>query len=459
MIGTTLTLWFMRSERMDMADWLAMLDLDVLGRSIHDLIAELYPICRSLTGDGVRQTLRLVGRHVPIEIHEVPSGTPVFDWSVPKEWNIRDAYIKNGRGERIVDFRRSNLHVLSYSVPVHKRLRLKELREHLSTIPEHPDWVPYKTAYWNEDWGFCLSHRQFLDLSDDEIYEVLIDSSLADGHLTFGECTLAGKVPDEVLVSTHVCHPSLCNDNLSGIAVAAFLAATIKGLDRRLSYRFLFVPGTVGAITWLALNPGAISRIRHGVTLACLGDESPLAYKKSRRGIADVDRAFGHVLKQCGTNTEVLEFSPFGYDERQYCSPGLNLPVGCLMRAAHGYREKHTSADNLQFVRPASLAESFSKALAAFEILEKDRTYANRSPYGEPQLGRRGLYRATGGRAEPDISEDAIRWVLNLSDGTNSLLDITERSGLSFSAVRRAADDLERVELLSDIAGTGMHSS
>jgi aminopeptidase-like protein len=435
---------------MKLAEFTTLADPSDIGQAIHRFISQLYPICRSITGDGLRSTLRMIAEHIPLEIHEVPSGTQVFDWTVPKEWNIRDAYIENSRGERIVDFQTSNLHVLNYSVPVRARMRLQELREHLFTIPNHPDWIPYRTSYYNERWGFCVGHNQFLGLEDDE-YEVCIDASLSDGHLTYGEYNLKGQSQDEILVSCHACHPSLCNDNLSGVAIATLLARYLSGRSLRYSYTFLFLPGTIGSITWLALNEGRVQRIRHGLVLACLGDPGPSTYKKSRRGDAEIDRAVSHVLKHSRQEHEILEFSPYGYDERQYCSPAFNLPVGCLSRTPFGrFPEYHTSADNLDFVQPSALGDSFAKCVAVIEILENNKTYLSQNPKCEPQLGRRGLYGPLGGTGGAD-SEMAMLWVLNLSDGNHSLLDISDRSGLPFTAVRSAADLLVEHGLLKPL--------
>lgn len=424
-----------------------------VGEELHGFVADLYPICRSITGDGLRDTLRRIGTQVPVEIHEIPSGTQVFDWTVPREWNIRDAYVKDSVGERVIDFGASNLHVVGYSTPIRARMPLAELKEHLATIPEHPDWIPYRTSYYREAWGFCLSHNSLLGLEDGE-YEVCIDSTLEDGHLSYGEYYLPGERDDEVLISTHVCHPSLANDNLSGVAVATFLAQTLAEQPRRLSYRFLFVPGTIGAIAWLSANRSGVSRIKHGLVLTGVGDVGSPTYKRSRRGNADIDRAVEHVLRHSGSDYQVLDFSPYGYDERQYCSPGFDLPVGCFMRTPWGrYPEYHTSADDLDFVRAESLAESLEQVLAALSIVENDETYVNLNPYCEPQLGRRGLYGAVGGRKDESVRELALLWVLNLSDSRHSLLDIAERSGLEFAAVRAAADALHDGGLLEKTAG------
>jgi aminopeptidase-like protein len=421
------------------------------GEDIYRLIAELYPICRSITGNGVRETLRSVRNYIPLEIREVPTGTQVFDWTVPKEWNIKTAYIRDSQGQKVVDFEKSNLHVLNYSIPINKKLRLAELKTHLYSLPEHPAWIPYRTSYYKEDWGFCLADKQLQDLPDGE-YEVYIDSSLKDGHLTYGESYIKGGTDAEVLISTHVCHPSLANDNLSGVAVATFLAKHLRNLSLRNSYRFLFTPGTIGSITWLSLNETQVSRIRHGLVLACMGDAGNMTYKKSRRGDAAIDRAVVHVLKESGEPYEVLDFSPYGYDERQFCSPGFNLPVGCFMRTPHGkFPEYHTSADNLDFVRPQYMADSLTKLLEVIRILEGNQTYLNRNPKCEPQLGRRGLYGSIGGKADGKLAELAMLWILNLSDGRHSLLDIADQSGLNFDIIKQAADALEQHQLLTRI--------
>jgi len=418
------------------------------GQAMYRLISELYPICRSITGDGLRQTLRRLQEQIRLELSEVPTGTQVFDWTVPKEWNIRDAYVKNARGERVVDFEKSNLHVVNYSVPVNRRMPFAELKDHLFALPAHPDWIPYRTSYYKESWGFCISQRQLSTLKDAE-YEVCIDSTLEDGHLTYGEYFLPGEIRDEVLISCHTCHPSLCNDNLSGIALAASLARALAVAPRRYSYRFLFIPGTIGAITWLARNEDKIPHIKHGLVLTGVGDSGELHYKKSRRGNAEIDRAVAHVLHHSGQPHKILEFSPYGYDERQYCSPGINLPAGRLSRTPHGtFPEYHTSADNLEFVHPEKLGDALTACLTIFSLLENNLTYMNLNPKCEPQLGKRGLYRMVGGSADAGLSEMAMLWVLNQSDGKNSLLDIAERSGLSFDSIQKAARALEEHDLL-----------
>ncbi|HEY1802820.1 MAG TPA: DUF4910 domain-containing protein [Terriglobales bacterium] len=423
-------------------------DAAATGRELHRFATELYPICRSITGEGIRQTLRKIQEKIPLQLTEVPTGTAVLDWTVPKEWNIRDAYIKDANGNKVVDFKKCNLHVLNYSTRVHATLPLRELTGHLATLPDHPNWIPYRTSYYKESWGFCLSHNQMLALCEGD-YEICIDSTLEDGNLTYGECYIPGRSSEEVLISSHACHPSLANDNLSGIVVAAALAKLLMGCELRYSYRFVFAPGTIGAITWLAKNQESAGRVRHGLVLTGIGNADAFHYKKSRRGNAEIDRAAAHVLRHNSKSAEILEFSPYGYDERQYCSPGFNLPVGCLMRSVWGtFPEYHTSADNLDFIRPGELAESLRVCAAIVDVLENNQCYRNLSPYGEPQLGKRGLYRSTGGETI-GAEINAQLWVLNLSDGENSLLDIAERSEIPFATIFAAAERLQRGGLLS----------
>jgi aminopeptidase-like protein len=438
---------------MNIDDLMKCSSLTDVGKGMYRLMARLYPICRSITGNGFRETLNILKENIPLEIHEVPTGTEVFDWTVPKEWNIEDAYIKDSKGERIVDFRKSNLHVVSYSIPVREKLSLSELKQHLFTLPDHPDWIPYRTSYYKEDWGFCLSHNQLLALKDEE-YDVCIDASLEDGHLTYGEYYLPGQTEEEFLISCHACHPSLCNDNLSGIALATFVAKYLSSLSLRYSYRFLFIPGTIGSITWLALNEKRVSRIKHGLVVACVGDSGKITYKRSRQSEAEIDKAVIHVLKASANDYEIIDFYPYGYDERQYCSPGFNLPVGCLMRTPHGrYPEYHTSADNLNFVRVEKFEDSFSKYLSVLNIIENSKRYMNQNPKCEPQLGKRGLYGAIGGQKDGAINQLAMLWVLNLSDGDHTLLDISERSGLAYDTIRYAADMLVKYDLLKECKG------
>jgi aminopeptidase-like protein len=454
-----------------------------LGVELHDLVRRLYPVPRSLTGDGVRETLRVLQEWLAgvangpttaaaLRVHEVPSGSQAFDWTVPKEWNVREAWIKDPAGRKLADFAEHRLHLVGYSVPVRARMPLSELQEHLHSLPDRPDLVPYRTSYYAETWGFCLPHAQRAALPDGE-YEVLVDATLTDGALTYGELELPGaSAGEEVLLSAHVCHPQLANDNLSGLVVLAALARALAVLtpeQRRYTYRFVFVPGTIGAIVWLARNPDCARRVVHGLVAANLGGPGPCPdagsdagpgasasaggfhYKRSRRGNAAIDRAAQVAMRDLGEPLEVEDFVPFGYDERQYCSPGFDLPVGALTRTPWGrYPKYHTSADDLDLVRPEALAGSVRAYLAVFAALEGDRRYRNLQPYGEPQLGRRGLYRSLGGddRDAARARELALLWVLNQSDGERGLLDIAERSGLPMARLEEAARVLVEAGLL-----------
>jgi aminopeptidase-like protein len=414
-----------------------------IGAEIHALAAEIFPICRSITGAGVRETLGILRRQIPLAVHEVPSGTPVLDWTVPREWTIREAYIANADGERVVDFAVNNLHVLNYSAPMRARMSLAELKPHIFTLPDRPELIPYRTSYYAEAWGFSMAHSQLEGLPDGD-YDVVIDTALADGALTYGEYFHRGESAEEVLLSAHICHPSLANDNCSGLAVLTRLAARLSQRKTRLSYRFLFAPGTIGAITWLAGNRDAASRIRHGLVVSCLGDGGGPTYKKSRRGDAFIDRAMSHVLRHEAPQAAVLDFFPYGYDERQFCSPGFDLPVGSLQRSQFGtFPEYHTSADDLDFIRPEHLALSYRIVEAAIHVIETDGVYRNTQPFGEPQLGRRGLYQSA------PAQNMAMLWALNLSDGRHSLLDIAERAGLPFPLVAETARRLEEHGLLT----------
>ncbi|QKV76588.1 DUF4910 domain-containing protein [Amycolatopsis sp. Hca4] len=418
------------------------------GAELHALVERLYPICRSITGDGVRQTLDIIGEHIALERHEVSTGTAVLDWTIPQEWNIRDAYVAAPSGERVIDFQELNLHVVGYSVPVRRRMPLSELREHLHTLPDQPSWVPYRTSYYAPAWGFCLAQEKLDALPDGE-YDVVIDSTLADGSLTYAEHVVPGRVTDEVIVSCHVCHPSLANDNLAGIAVAISLAQQLASAQPHYTYRFLFMPGTIGSITWLARNSSRIEKVKHGLVLACAGDPGSLTYKKSRRDDAEIDRVMQHVLRS--REHRVVDFSPYGYDERQFCSPGFNLGVGSLTRTPYaGYPEYHTSADNPGFVSPAAMEDTLGALKDAFGVLDRNRRYVNLSPYGEPQLGKRGLYDSLGGRSDAKQAQMAMLWVLNLSDGEHSLLDIAERAGLPFDIVDVAARALHDAGLVKE---------
>lgn len=425
------------------------------GLELQALVERMYPLCRSITGDGVRATFDILGEYLPLTRHEVASGTAVFDWTVPNEWNIRDAWVKNAAGERVIDFRVSNLHVVSYSVPVHRKLSLGDLRPHLHTDSRDPDWVPYRTSYYNETWGFCLSERQLAAMPEGE-YEVCIDSELAPGHLSYAQCVLPGASEQEVLIYSHTCHPSLANDNLSGLAVCAALAQWLRNRERRYTYRFVFGPGTIGSITWLANNQESLAKIAHGLVLVLVGDDGAFTWKRSRSGNSEIDAVVETVLD--GVDHRVEDFFPYGYDERQFCSPGIDLPAGRLSRSANNcYPEYHSSADNLDLVKPANLEQSLRVACDVLELLDANVTWRNLAPYCEPQLGKRGLYRRTGGADVPD-RELGLLWLLNQADGKHSLLDVARRSGIHWRQLNSFARELEAAGLFAatdDTVATG----
>ncbi|MEO1515624.1 MAG: DUF4910 domain-containing protein [Bacteroidota bacterium] len=419
-----------------------------VGQKIYDLARRLYPICRSITGEGVRQSLRILQEYIPLEITEIQTGTKVFDWTVPKEWNIREAWIKGPNGQKIVDFAEHNLHLLNYSIPVHRQLSLEELQPHLHSLPAQPDLIPYRTSYYQENWGFCLPHRQYESLSPGN-YEVYIDSSLEEGQLTYGSLLVPGQVEEEWLFSTHICHPSLANDNLSGMGVLTHLAQALIDAKPYYSYRFLFIPGTIGAISWLAQNQEKWANIQGGLVTALLGDQGAFTYKRSRDGQAYIDKLLAHVLAQSGQPHQLQDFIPYGYDERQFCSPGVNLAMGHLGRTPYGqFPEYHTSADNLDFIQVSSLQQSYELFEQIIFVLEHDHRYQNLSPFGEPQLGKRGLYSAIGGDNDRKERQMAMLWILNLSDGQHSLLDIAQRAGIGFERIVEMAKVLEEHDLL-----------
>jgi aminopeptidase-like protein len=420
-----------------------------VGADLHAFAAQLYPICRSITGAGVRKTLELIGHRIELEWHEVPSGSKVFDWEVPLEWNIDDAFVSDADGRRVVDFNAHNLHILNYAEPVSTAITLEELKPRLYSDPAHEDWIPYRTSYYRRHWGFCMRHRDLARLRPGK-YQVVVDSSLKPGSLTYGECLLPGHSREEVLFFTHICHPSLANDNTSGMAIATELAAWVATAPRRYSYRFVFAPGTIGSLCWLKRNEHRLSRVRHGLVLGLLGDPAPLTYKRSRRGDCEVDRVVEYVTRAVDARSRVIAFEPYGYDERQLCSPGFNLPVGRLTRSVNdGYPEYHSSADDLSLISAGQLEQSLDACKQVVEVLEGNHHYINLMPKGEPRLGKRGLYGAVGGRSPAD-RERAMLWVLNQSDGSASLLDIAQRSGLGFPAISQVAGELARAALLRD---------
>jgi aminopeptidase-like protein len=405
---------------------------------LHGLVRELFPINRSLTGAGVRETLAILARHIQLEVREIPSGSAVLDWQVPLEWNIRGATIRALDGRCLVNFADNNLHVVGYSKPIHKEVSRAELAQHVHTLPDQPELIPYRTGYFADDWGFCMPDNLWRTMQD-ESYRVDIDSDLSPGSLTYGELFLPGESSDEVLITAHVCHPSLANDNLSGIAVAVALAMRQAQRQRRLGCRFLFIPATIGAITWLARNEGHLAKIRYGLVLTCIGDTGQFHYKRSRSG-AFIDNAVAHVLRHSGHSHEIVPFNPYGYDERQFCSPAFDLPMGCFMRSVHGtFPEYHTSADNPDFVKPEPLDQSYEVLATLLDLLDANWMYVRTDGRGEPQLGRRGLYRAIAGQKEAGgASQMDLLWLLNLADGKHSLLEMAERADIPFGRLQKA---------------------
>ncbi|MBX9451853.1 MAG: DUF4910 domain-containing protein [Mesorhizobium sp.] len=319
-----------------------------VGQAMYELASSLFPICRSLTGQGVRDTLDVLAQTVELQRHVVATGTPLFDWVVPPEWTIRDAFIKAPDGRRVLDFAASNLHVVGYSMPIRRLIDLAELKRHVFTLPDQPDLIPYRTSYYGRTWGFCMSHTKLMSLPD-AVYEVCIDSELKDGQLDYGEYIHRGRTEDEVLLTTHICHPSLANDNCSGMALLAMLANAMRGRDTRYTYRFLFAPGTLGPLAWLWANEDRVDKVKHGMAVSCVGDGGGPTYKRSRRDNAVIDRVMTHILAGEGEQARSVQFSPYGYDERQFCSPGFDMPFGLFQNSAFGtFPEYHTSVSTAE---------------------------------------------------------------------------------------------------------------
>lgn len=411
------------------------------GEALHALATELFPITRSLTGPGYRETLdRLEAVCGSMERHRFATGEQVFDWTVPDEWTIRDAWVKGPDGETVVSLADHNLHLVSYSEPVHARMPLEELQAHLHSLPDQPDAIPYRTSYYAKGWGFCLADRQRQSLAPGE-YEILVDADLAPGHLEVGEVVIAGETDEQVLFSTYCCHPSMANNELSGPVVAAHLAARIRAAGTpRLTYRFVFLPETIGAIAYLSrVGDDLLARLVAGYVMTCMGDPGVFTYKRSRRGDSLADRVALHVLEHGGEPFGVVPFVPSGSDERQYCSPGFDLPVGSLMRTMYGvYPEYHTSLDDLELVTADALGGSLRMYARVVEALEANEVLRNTQPFCEPQLSPRGLYPTTGGGLGDQQALRDLMAVLNFCDGTQDLLAVAERTGRPIAALAAA---------------------
>ena len=422
------------------------------GDPMMDLARRLFPLCRSLTGAGVRQTLDILAERMPLERHRAASGTRCFAWTVPPEWNVRDAYVNGPSGERVIDFRANNLHLVSYSIPIRTRLSLAELRPHLHSLPDQPDAIPYRTSYYAEAWGFCLSDRQKRGLVEGT-YKVVIDVTLAPGHLDYASAEIGGD-GDLVLFSTYICHPSMANNELSGPILLAQLYRALPGIPGlRHRYRFLFIPETIGSILYLSLHGDDLRRSLHsGYVVTCAGDAGPYTYKRSRRGTASVDRIALHALRHTveRERLNVVDFDPAsGSDERQYCSPGFDLPVGSVIRSMYGrYPEYHTSLDDLSFISAEGLSGTLTALLRIVEAGELNRSYVRADPHCEPQLGRRGLYPSLGASKVADAQVRRLMYLLNYSDGAHDLIAIAERLDEPVWALAGALEDLLRADLL-----------
>jgi aminopeptidase-like protein len=414
----------------------------------------LWPLLRSLTGEGVRQTHDILSEIIPLERIEIPSGSQIFDWQVPKEWVVRNAYLIDPNGNRILDVWENNLHLVNYSVPFQGELSLAELDEHLHTVPELPEAIPYVTSHYAPRWGFCLSQEQRNCLPEGT-YKVFIDTDHIDGSMTLGEAVLPGEEKAEVLISTYTCHPSMANNELSGPLVTAFLYQRLAVLEhRRLTYRFIFLPETIGSLAYLTLRGDHLrEHMTAGYVVTCVGDAGPYTYKRSRNGDTLADRAAIHVISQTdGIEKVFLDFVPDrGSDERQYCSPGFKLPVGSMTRTMYSdYPEYHTSLDNRDFISFDAMTETVDMYYRIMLALDQNVSYRSLMPFGEPQLGRRGLMTTLATRGDPEETS-AIRWVLCFSDGEHDLLSIAERSGRSLELLHSAAQRCVESGLLEPI--------
>lgn len=420
-------------------------------REIEDYFDRLWPINRSLTGQGNRDSLKILSEIAELDIKEVPSGTQCYDWTVPPEWNVKEAWIKDKAGNVIVDITENNLHLVGYSEPFKGWLSLDELKQHLHSLPGQPDVVPYLTSYYKRSWGFCISHNLLQSLKDGQ-YEVLIDSCHDEkGSMTVAEAVIKGESEREILISTYICHPSMANNELSGPLVAAFLCRELKKKSPGYyTLRFLFMPETVGAIWYLSGNGDRLKEnLTAGYVLTCIGDRGRFTYKRSRRGNTSADEAAEFVLNASGVEYVAEDFFPTGSDERQYCSPGFDLPVGSIMRTRYGkYNEYHTSADNKSFISFEAMEEAVGICLSVIEMIDMNGIYINLMPYCEPQLGKRGLYPTLGSQKETSGRVEAMMWMLNQSDGSNDIFSISRKSGIGPETLAQAAVDLVNAGLI-----------
>ncbi len=415
-------------------------------QEMYEFAKELFPICRSLTGEGVRETLRLIQRKIPIVIKEAPSGTACFDWNIPKEWEIKEAYIENETGEKIIDFKRNNLHVVGYSEPVDTWMTLEELEPHLFSLPELPTAIPYITSYYKVFWGFCLSHQQKLSLKKGK-YRVKIESRLFDGKMNYAELLIPGKSKKEILLSTYICHPSMANNELSGPVLATELAKWILTEERNLSYRILFLPETIGSIYYLSRHLEEMKKnILAGFQLTCVGDNRQFSFLASRLENTLADQVALHVLKHKVKEFKSYSFLERGSDERQYCSPGVDLPFVSIMRSKYDtYPEYHTSLDNLDFISAQGLGESFEVYKHCLQLLENNEIY-KLNTLCEPRLGKRGLYPQTSEKNTWEIVKDMMN-VIAYCDGKATVLEISEKIGISYDKTLEVLHKLKEAQL------------
>ena len=431
----------------------------MMGSNIYNFIKDIFFITRSITGAGNRQTLNKIKDILPeLKIHEVPTGTEAFDWPIPKEWNIRDAYITNESGEKIVDFKNNNLHVVNYSTPINKTVTLAELNEHLYSIPDKPTAIPYITSYYNERWGFCLRHDQREKLKDGN-YNVYIDSDLEDGHLVYGELIIPGKSEKEILLSTYICHPSMGNNECSGIGVTTFLAKWLSSLEEReYTYRIVFVPETIGAIVYLSKNFEVMKKNTiAGFVVTCVGDNLKYSLMPSREGNTLADKVAKHVLNNFVDEYDEYSFLSRGSDERQYCHPTIDLPVVSIMRSKYGtFPEYHTSLDNLDFISPEGLEGAYSIIKKCISLLEGNKCYVNQV-FCEPKMSKRNLHpkewhmRHLGNREDLKKRNTDMMNVMVYSDGKNDVIDISEKININFEECFEYISILSENNLLKSV--------
>jgi len=423
--------------------------------TMYKLLSEMFSYNRSITGDGVRKTLKKISDEIPIKSTSIKSSTKVFDWVVPDEWNIESAKIYDPDGQLIVDFDENNLHLMSYSEPIDTVLSLSELKNHIITDKSRPDWIPYSTSYYKDDWAFCLPYNFVKKMINGE-YKIIICSKKEPGELIYAESFIDNGASKEVLISTYICHPSMANDSLSGVVLAVQLYKELKKIDNlKYNYRFLFTPETIGTICFLYNNRKRIkSDLEFGLVATCLGDAGSFTYKNARNEKADINRVMKYIFSMSDVNGKVINFSPLGSDERQYCSPGFDLDVGVLTRTMYGqFQEYHTSADNLDFVSEKNLKESLNLYLKVFSIYESNSKFLRKNPFCEPQMVKYDLYREKGGAGEDcldDMSQQRM-WILNYADGKTDLLEISEKSGFDIFTLKLATKVLISNGLITQV--------